>query len=83
MAKRIEIETMKFQASHGRKPKGRGGWAFLVMDASLGYRAEPVDTIWVPGYNTLGDAKVWIKAHVRATMAEAVESGNLYLEVAP
>ncbi len=29
---RIEISTSEFQFAHGRKPRGRGHWAFYLPD---------------------------------------------------
>ena len=68
-----EISTTKFQASHGKLPKGAGCWAFIVMAG----RTE-LATFFVPGMMTFSDAKVWAKAKFNADFA-----GASHLEVVP
>ena len=47
----IRFETGKFEASHGKMPKGQGNWAFEVKGK----------TIWVKGMKSFTDAKKQIK----------------------
>lgn len=56
---RINFNTTQYEFSHGRKPRGYGGWAFVVTEGS----PEPV---WAPGSMTFADAKRWVTAHVRS-----------------
>ena len=75
MSRPIEIRTTKFEFSHGRIPRGRGGWAFIVMDGR-----KEIETIWAPVMN-FSDAKVWIKAWVRKNCADFIR--YTHLEVGP
>jgi len=79
MTNRIEIETRKYELSHGRKPKGYGYWGFIVMDGSCNREFK---TFFAPP-SKLADAKKWAKVYVRAELASELETGHLYLEVAP
>jgi hypothetical protein len=47
MNEAIRFETGKFEASHGRKPKGAGNWAFTVNGKE----------VWVKGMKSYTDAK--------------------------
>lgn len=76
----IQIATTKYEASHGRKPKGYGSWGFVVMDDSCG---RAVETFFTPMAMTLTEARKWATNHVREKWAAEVETGFLYLEVAP
>lgn len=78
----LKIYTDTFEFSHGKKPRGTGCWAFLVMDAS-GPRPKEVETIFAPGMKTLAEAKAWIKEEIQTKWAEELKTGFLYLEVAP
>ncbi|PBB96712.1 hypothetical protein [Mesorhizobium sp. WSM3862] len=79
MPKPIEIYTTLYERSHGRKPKGYGGWGFIIIDESCD---REVETFFSPAMS-LSDAKVWASAHARANFAEQVATGYLGLEVAP
>ena len=72
---KVDISTRIFERSHGRKPRGRGGWAFILMDGS-----REVETFFTPSM-TFSDAKVWAKAHARQNFT--APSGEIELEVAP
>ena len=72
---RVEIRTTKYEFSHGKRPKGTGGWAFLVM---LG-RSE-VETLWAPSGMSLTDAKAWAKQECAERFPQ---EPNIVLEVAP
>ena len=61
LAPQIDVDALDFIASHGVPPKGRGAWAFQVKGSTL-------DLIWTPAM-TYSDAKVWVKAKVRALIA--------------
>lgn len=79
---KIRIETNTYLRSHGRTPKGRGYWGFIVMD---GY-PSPVreyEKFFVPGSWTLTEAKARARAIVRERYSFELGTGYLYLEVAP
>jgi len=67
-ASRIEVETWDFEASHGRKPRGFGSWAF-AFDG----RNELDDLFWVH-QSRYGDA-------VRAAKVEGQRQGATLIEV--
>lgn len=53
-----------FYRSHGKSPRGRGGWAFQRSDTRDAFSTElfgPV--VLVPGERTLSDAKSWLRRH--------------------
>lgn len=54
----IEFNTSQYQFSHGRAPRGRGGWAFAP---TANPRSE--DIYWAPGSLTYGEAKRHARAH--------------------
>ena len=65
----IEFNTDQFVFSHGRQPKGYGGWAF-------GTKRNPdtmnSDECWfTPGAMTYGEAKKWAKAEAKRRFLEA------------
>lgn len=70
----FEFSTSQFVLSHGRAPKGRGSWAFVVREVSR----EPVFT---PSM-TYAEAKTWIKNCVRP-MVPAEFVGTVVIEVLP
>lgn len=45
-------DTMNYQLSHGKQPRGHGNWALVPADYN--YRAEPPadGIVWVWGYFT-------------------------------
>jgi hypothetical protein len=76
MAFSTEFSTRKYELSHGRKPKGTGSWAFLVMQG----RTE-VETVFVPGSMSLADAKTWMRSYGRTSYSQSTDF--LEVEVAP
>ncbi|MGH9317787.1 MAG: hypothetical protein ACRD1P_11870 [Thermoanaerobaculia bacterium] len=60
--KAIDFDTSDYASNHGREPRGRGGWAFSLVNPRRGDYLDHV--IWTPSM-TYGDAKAWVKAHVR------------------
>jgi hypothetical protein len=67
----FNFDTRDYQWTHGRAPKGFGSWAFEVPGL-----AGP---IWAPRSN-YGQAKVWIKAHVRS-LAPSDFVGTVFVKV--
>lgn len=80
MKRSIEINTRQFETSHGKTPRGRGRWAFFVVDHSS---ATVVEIFTVPSMMKYVDAKVWAKAYVRAEYVDELATGYLDLSVAP
>jgi hypothetical protein len=72
--------TQTYERSHGRKPMGRGRWAFIVMDGSRAH--ETVEAVFVPGVMTLADAKTWMRSYCRKHYGDRPQ-GFVEVEVAP
>lgn len=53
---KIDFDTNKYQASHGKPPKGRGSWIF----AEKGGRGSSNEIV-APGSMTYLEAKKWLK----------------------
>jgi len=71
MTLQLEFSTTAYEFNHGRKPKGFGRWAFTAD----GYASE----ILAPYSMTLGDAKKWLKQHLRDQKVE----GYFVVKVCP
>lgn len=56
----IEMETIEFERSHGRTPRGRGSWAFSFMQ-----RPDIDDILWTPSM-TYSAACAYIKRFMQA-----------------
>jgi hypothetical protein len=72
----IDFDGIEYRKSHGKPPKGRGGWAFGTRrnpDVS-----NPTDCLFAPGGLTLADAKKWAKAKARELFG-ADAAGTLYI----
>lgn len=69
--------TSTYERSHGTKPKGRGGWAFIVMDGDREH-----ETVFVPGSMTLAEAKKWMKRYCYQNYSD-VPQGFVDVQVAP
>ena len=46
-----EFSTSQYEFAHGKKPSGRGAWAFVVDGK----------TVFAPGVKTLQEARAWVK----------------------
>lgn len=55
---KIEVSTTAYQFSHGKKPSGRGYWAFVFKDI---YNQETIE--FLPGQTLFGEAKKWAIRH--------------------
>lgn len=75
----VRINSTLYVRSHGKAPKGFGGWLFLVMDDSCD---KEVGMISTPPM-TLTDAKKYAREQVAKDWADAAATGFLSLEVAP
>lgn len=58
----VEVDTTEYEFSHGKKPRGRGGWGFEVNGA----------VVWAP-CSTYGDAVKWARAQASAVGARVVK----------
>jgi hypothetical protein len=56
---RYEFITDEFEQSHGRLPRGRGGWAFAFA------RRAPIERVVFAPSSTYADAKRWIVDQAR------------------
>lgn len=82
--RKADIYTHEFERAHGRKPSWVAkGWAFTVRDASAQPGKRDVEMIWAPGDLKFGPAREWARDEVARRFADALATGNLYLEVAP
>ena len=61
-AGRFEVTTSSYVRSHGREPKGRGGWAFQRTYNYTAYERELYgEVIFAPGALTFTEAKRWLR----------------------
>lgn len=59
----VRFETNRYEASHGRKPSGRGCWAFEWEG----------HVYFAPAcFQTLKEAKAWMNKVVRRTHQDAI-----------
>lgn len=76
---KVEFHTNTYERSHDSKPKGRGGWAFIVMDGSREH-----ETVFAPGSTTLAEAKKWMRSYCKENYAWVNwPHGVCEVEVAP
>jgi len=73
----VHISTDRYVRNYGKLPRGRGSWAFDLIDASSG---ETVDTVFAPT-GTLTAARIWLRDCVRTNYAEQNATGFLHIEV--
>ena len=69
----FEFDARNYAFTHGRAPKGFGSWAFVARES------HGTEVIWAPS-STYGDAKTWIKNHIRKA-APADYRGFVVVEV--
>jgi len=70
----MQVSTTEFEFSHGRKPRGRGHWAFYFgFRGIVGGTVEPA---FAPGEMTFTQAKRW-------AISEAKKSGWTRVVVGP
>jgi hypothetical protein len=83
---KVEIDNHSFVRSHGHQPRGRGCWAFEIIDQSNirggSGSGEVVTTVFAPS-STLREAKLWVTAFVRKNYAAELATGCLYVSVGP
>jgi len=66
---KFDFSTTDYQFTHGKRPSGRGYWAFQVYTA--GRWSEP---IFCPGERTLSEAKSWFRSGYEAQCRACGES---------
>ena len=59
---KTEFNTREFEFSHGRAPKGRGGWGFFPLEVSGDTSLVEGEVVFVMGSMTYTEAKKAIKA---------------------
>ena len=64
MAIQFEFDTREYEFTHGRAPRGYGGWAFDFR-TSDGGKTENAEPIFAPASNYVA-AKAWIKNHIKS-----------------
>ncbi len=77
---KIEFSTLEFERSHGKLPRGRGGWAFSEKRSALA--ALPPDgqeIIWTGCNLTLAEAKKEVKAKLAAMQPPPQGPVTLYI----
>jgi hypothetical protein len=65
----VEFSTTAYEFAHGRKPRGRGSWAFGLRGADLRGGAELGELVWFSG--TYSEAKRAARAHFAASHPHA------------
>lgn len=63
LTEKTRVGTDKYMASHGKKPKGTGAWAFIVDG----------ETVFAPGTKKYADAVKWVQAEY--PKANKIEAG--------
>ena len=76
MANKIQVEfnTREYEMSHGKVPRGRGGWAF-----SESRNPQPEQILWSSSNSTLAEAKKEVKARLAAMTPLVSEFVQLYI----
>lgn len=77
VAAKLDISTRRYELNYAKTPRGRGSWAFIVIDGSCN---KEVETVFTPSL-TYSDAKVWIRAYISENFSEELDTGFLYVEV--
>lgn len=57
----IRINTTEFEFAHGRKPRGRGSWAFCFGSSDEPVWAPGGDGFFAGGALTYGEAAKWAR----------------------
>ena len=68
-ARRVEVNTIDYESSHGHAPRGRGGWLFSTVDPR--YDGNYLDKL-ITGKGTYGDAKREAVGKARAMGLEMI-----------
>lgn len=68
----VTFNTREYEFSHGKKPRGRGSWAFFFDDKTN----NVADAFWTPGSTTYAEAKKMAKAEAVRRGARDVTVGS-------
>ena len=68
----IEVETIEYERSHGKRPRGWGSWGFTFETVTYRDASE----VWFAPVSTFGDA-------VKAAKAEAQRRGARMISAQP
>jgi len=68
---RVQFNTVTYEMSHGRKPRGPGYWGFF-----FGFSTQEADQAWFVQAGSFADAK-------KKAKVEAERRGLWYVRVAP
>ena len=61
---RVEFQTTQYEFAHGKLPRGRGCWAFVIVSSYTGQPHPKVtETLWAP-FGTYADAKSFVRRHL-------------------
>jgi len=52
----VNIYTSTYERTHGALPRGKGSWAFILMDRNF-----ECETVFAPANMTLAQAKAWMR----------------------
>ena len=69
-AKSTYVVTSQYEVSHGRKPSGRGAWAFNFHGTASGNGA--VVKGYSPSNMLYSEAKSWARAHAASIGAQYI-----------
>lgn len=76
----IKVGDSNYRLSHGKAPKGRGLWAFDVIDTKSD---ERVITLFVPSAMTYDDARSWARHQANQLYPNTLSLGRVEIQVAP
>lgn len=72
----IDFETAPYVRSHGKEPRGRGSWAFSIIERPD--VNDPNAILWSPAM-TYTKAKAWAVAQIRERYGKD-SSGTLFVQ---
>lgn len=67
----VDVRTEPYEASHGKKPSGRGGWAF-GFDARYPSEVDHKDLFWVQGSKQYSEALAIAKQEAKKRGAHTI-----------
>ncbi len=79
----VEIKTAEFEFSHGRKPRGEGGWVFEASVYAGGRGTTFLGQHHVQGCRSYGDAKRAAVEHFKAEAKLIGGVSGLFINVCP
>lgn len=74
----MTFSTLVYEREHGRKPRGRGSWAFCPW--FFHRKADYLDhTVFSPGGMTLTEAKKWARLHATDVRSPLAYAGTIVI----